>query len=109
MDLAPTGWSIDNTRMPAGGVTEWAGWSFTNDDFFTAAKPGQGREGNVRSRYVFAVADADEWDDKALGAGEFDSTLISEAVKLNGAKSLRVDFVSDDLVDGLQSGQVLAS
>jgi hypothetical protein len=106
---APSGWSIDNTRMPAGGVSEWAGWSFTNDDFFTAAERGQGREGNVRSRNVFAVADSDEWDDKSHAAGAFDSTLISDAVKLNGAKSLRVDFVSDYVIDGPQSGQVLVS
>ncbi|WP_394159384.1 alkaline phosphatase family protein [Galactobacter valiniphilus] len=106
---APTGWSIDNTRMPAGGVTEWAGWSFTNDDFFTAAERGQGREGNVRSRNVFAVADSDEWDDKAHGAGQFDSTLISAAVKVKGAKALSIGFVSDYVVDGPQSGQVLVS
>ncbi|MCZ4126202.1 alkaline phosphatase family protein, partial [Streptomyces sp. H39-S7] len=44
----PTGWSIDNSAMPTGGVTEWRGWSFATDEFWTAAQLGQGRETNVR-------------------------------------------------------------
>lgn len=36
----PEGWSIDNSKMPAGGVREWAGWSFATDDFWTNVELG---------------------------------------------------------------------
>ncbi|MGW2462118.1 alkaline phosphatase family protein [Streptomyces sp. NPDC001761] len=29
----PQGWTVDNTAMGGGGVTEWRGWSFTTDEF----------------------------------------------------------------------------
>ncbi|WP_371098379.1 alkaline phosphatase family protein [Streptomyces sanglieri] len=106
---APEGWSIDNSKMPAGGVTEWRGWSFATDEFWTNAERGQGRETNVRARDVFAVADSDEWDDKAHGAGQFDSTLVSPAYKLNGAAKATVSYATNYRVDGPQTGDVYVS
>lgn len=41
---APNGWSIDNSKMPAGGVTEWRGWSFATDEFWTNTDNNQGCE-----------------------------------------------------------------
>ncbi|MFF9351995.1 alkaline phosphatase family protein [Streptomyces sp. NPDC014734] len=105
-NTAPEGWSIDNSRMPAGGVTEWRGWAFATDEFWSNTERGQGRETNVRARDVFAVADSDEWDDKAHAAGQFDSTLVSPAYKLNGATSATVSFATDYRVDGPQTGDV---
>lgn len=67
------GWSVDNSRMGTGGVTEWAGWAFATDEFWSRSQRDQWRELNVRSRDVFAVADSDEWDDKSH-TGAFDST-----------------------------------
>ncbi|MFJ1614125.1 alkaline phosphatase family protein [Streptomyces sp. NPDC088249] len=105
-NTAPDGWSIDNSKMPAGGVTEWRGWSFATDEFWTNAERGQGRETNVRARDVFAVADSDEWDDKAHGAGPFDSTLVSPAYRLNGAARATVSYATNYRVDGPQTGDV---
>ncbi|MFG2628112.1 alkaline phosphatase family protein [Streptomyces sp. NPDC048473] len=105
-NTAPDGWSIDNSKMPAGGVTEWRGWSFASDEFWTNAELGQGRETNVRARNVFAVADSDEWDDKAHDAGQFDSTLVSPAYKLNGAAKATVSYATNYRVDGPQTGDV---
>ncbi|MFI2610983.1 alkaline phosphatase family protein [Kitasatospora sp. NPDC018619] len=102
----PAGWSIDNSRMPSGGVTEWRGWTFATDEFWTAAQPGQSRETNVRARNVFAVADSDEWDDKAHGAGQFDSTLVSPAYPVGGAGRGVLSFATDYKVDGPQTGDV---
>src|SRR5690242_19479587 len=65
------GWEIASD-----GVTEWRGWCFATDEFWTNSERGQGRETNVRAGNVFAVADSDEWDDKAHDAGQFDSTLV---------------------------------
>ncbi|MFE6667854.1 alkaline phosphatase family protein [Streptomyces sp. NPDC057697] len=108
-NTAPEGWSIDNAKMPAGGVTEWRGWAFATDEFWTNAERGQGRETNVRARDVFAVADSDEWDDKAHGAGQFDSTLVSPAYRLNGAARATVSYATNYRVDGPQTGDVYVS
>nr|WP_235483440.1 alkaline phosphatase family protein [Leifsonia sp. Leaf325] len=105
----PEGWSIDNSKMPAGGVTEWAGWSFATDDFWTNVELGQRRETSVRSRDVFAVADSDEWDDKSHGAGQFDSTLVSPAYKLTGAATATLAFATNYVIDGPQSADVSVS
>ncbi len=64
-------------------ITEWRGWSFTTDEFWTQAQRDENRECNVRARNVFAVADGDEWNDKAL-TGTFDSTLVSPACPVTG-------------------------
>ncbi|MFI1581331.1 alkaline phosphatase family protein [Embleya sp. NPDC020630] len=106
---APEGWSIDNSAMPTGGVTEWRGWSFATDEFFTRAEGGQAREGNVRSRNVFAVADSDEWDDKAHAAGRFDSTLVSPAYPVQGKAKVDLSYVTDYQADGPQTGDVYVS
>ncbi|MFD7494208.1 alkaline phosphatase family protein [Streptomyces sp. NPDC059832] len=108
-NTAPEGWSIDNSKMPAGGVTEWRGWSFATDEFWTDAERGQGRETNVRARNVFAVADSDEWDDRAHGAGQFDSTLVGPAYRLNGAAGATVSYATNYRVDGPQTGDVYVS
>nr|BFD96032.1 hypothetical protein KitaXyl93_73920 [Kitasatospora sp. Xyl93] len=102
----PAGWSIDNSRMPSGGVTEWRGWAFATDEFWTAAQLGQSRETDVRARNVFAVADSDEWDDKAHGAGQFDSTLVSPAHPVSGASRGLLSFATNYKVDGPQTGDV---
>ncbi|MFJ3219943.1 alkaline phosphatase family protein [Kitasatospora sp. NPDC086801] len=102
----PSGWSIDNSRMPSGGVTEWRGWAFATDEFWSATQLGQGRETNVRARDVFAVADSDEWDDKAHGAGQFDSTLVSPAYPVAGLGRATLSFATDYKVDGPQTGDV---
>lgn len=107
-NATPEGWSIDNSAMPAGGVTEWSGWSFATDDFWTNTDRGQGRETSVRNRNVFAVADSDEWDDKAHAPGQFDSTLVSPEYKVNG-KTAVLSFASNYRVDGPQTGDVLVS
>ncbi|PRB11320.1 alkaline phosphatase family protein [Microbacterium sp. MYb62] len=105
----PEGWTIDNSRMPAGGVKEWAGWSFATDDFWTNVELGQRRETAVRARDVFAVADSDEWDDKAHAAGAFDSTLVSPAYPLTGASAATLSYATNYVIDGPQSAEVLVS
>ncbi|MGI5168963.1 alkaline phosphatase family protein [Spirillospora sp. CA-253888] len=105
---APSGWRIDNTGMGTGGVTEWRGWSFANDEFWTATDRGQQRENNVRARGVFAVADPDEWTDKAYG-GTFDSTLVSAPYTVAGKARVTLSYSSHYLQEGPQKGTVLVS
>lgn len=105
----PKGWSVDNSRMPDGGTTEWRGWSFTTDDFWTRTEAGQGRENNVRSRNVFAVADSDEWADHSPGDGGFDSTLISPAYDVADSSRATASFTTTYKASGKQRGRVLVS
>lgn len=105
----PPGRQVVDARMPEGGTTEWRGWSFATDDFWTATDPGQGRETNVRSRDVFAVADSDEWDDDPHADGRFDSTLVTPSYSVRGARRAVLRFVTTYAVDGPQSARVLVS
>ncbi|MFE6227863.1 hypothetical protein [Streptomyces sp. NPDC057854] len=105
----PVGWSIDNSAMPSGGVTEWRGWTFSTDEFWSFSEGYQGRESNVRARDVFAVADSDEWADAAHGTGQFDSTLVGPVHQLNGASTVRVTYASHYLANGPQTGDVYVS
>ncbi|WP_433324784.1 alkaline phosphatase family protein [Spirillospora sp. CA-294931] len=105
---APSGWRIDTTGLGTGGVTEWRGWSFTNDEFWTSTDRGQDRENNVRARGVFAVADADEWADKSF-SGTFNSTLVSAPYDVAGKSGVRLGFSSHYLQEGNQKAEVFVS
>ncbi|MCP2261630.1 Type I phosphodiesterase / nucleotide pyrophosphatase [Streptoalloteichus tenebrarius] len=105
---APAGWSVDRSRMPSGGVSEWRGWSFTTDEFWSRTQSGQWRENNVRARGVFAVADSDEFADRT-GGGSFDSTLVSTAYPVDGKASVTLRFVTHYRQEGSQKAEVLVS
>lgn len=104
----PSGWSIDNTGLGSGGMTEWRGWTLTTDDFWTRAQADQQRESNVRARGVFAVADSDEWADKAF-SGSFNSTLRSPATSVRQMRTLNIGFGSHYLKEGVETASVLVS
>ncbi|MEU9231408.1 alkaline phosphatase family protein [Streptomyces subrutilus] len=104
----PAGWSVDNSRMGTGGVTEWAGWTFATDEFWSQAQRDQWRELNVRSRDVFAVADSDEWDDKTHTGG-FDSTLITPKWPVTGGTTRNLTFQTHYRHEAGQTAQVLVS
>lgn len=105
---APSGWSVINNAMGTGGVGEWRGWSFATDEFWSRTHRDQWRELNVRSRGVFAVADSDEWDDKA-NSGGYDSTLVTPAYDVSGRSSVRLDFTALYRQEGGQTARILAS
>ncbi|OKI56228.1 alkaline phosphatase family protein [Streptomyces sp. MJM1172] len=104
----PAGWAVDNTRMGTGGVTEWAGWAFATDEFWSQSQRDQWRELNVRSRDVFAVADSDEWDDKSH-TGTFDSTLVSPKWPVTGGGTKTLTYQSHYRHEAGQTAQVLVS
>ncbi|MEU6342294.1 alkaline phosphatase family protein [Streptomyces sp. NPDC046977] len=105
---APSGWSVVNNAMGTGGVTEWRGWSFATDEFWSRAQRDQWRELNVRSRGVFAVADSDEWDDTSHSGG-YDSTLVTPAYAVTGRSSVTLSFTTFYRQEGAQTAQILAS
>ncbi|MCX4962891.1 alkaline phosphatase family protein [Streptomyces virginiae] len=104
----PAGWSVDNSRMGTGGVTEWAGWAFATDEFWSQSQRDQWRELNVRSRDVFAVADSDEWDDKSH-TGTFDSTLVTPKWAVSGGSTRNLTFQTHYRHEAGQTAQVLVS
>ncbi|MFC5659102.1 alkaline phosphatase family protein [Streptomyces nogalater] len=104
----PPGWFVDNSAMGGGGVTEWRGWSFTTDEFWTQAQRDQNREGNIRARGVFAVADGDEWTDKTY-TGTFDSTLVSPAYPVTGGGTAVLTYTTYYRHESPQKGEVLVS
>ena len=67
----PSGWSIDDTRMPGygqpdydllDGMREWAGWAFADVKWWPTVD-NQRRSEWVRATGAAAIADPDEWDD----------------------------------------------
>ncbi|MFE2586488.1 alkaline phosphatase family protein [Streptomyces sp. NPDC059378] len=104
----PAGWSVDNSAMGGGGVTEWRGWSFTTDEFWTRSQTDQNRECNVRARNVFAVADGDEWSDRTV-SGSFDSTLVSPAYPVTGGRTATLTYTTYYRQESPQRGEVLVS
>ncbi|WP_372404145.1 alkaline phosphatase family protein [Streptomyces luteireticuli] len=105
---APSGWSVVNDSMGTGGVTEWRGWSFTTDEFWSRTQPDQYRELNVRARGVFAVADSDEWADKSF-SGRYDSTLVTPAYDVGGRAAVTLAFTTLYRHEGGQTAEILAS
>ncbi|MET9691268.1 alkaline phosphatase family protein [Streptomyces sp. NPDC006514] len=104
----PAGWSVDNSKMGTGGVTEWAGWAFATDEFWSQSQRDQWRELNVRSRDVFAVADSDEWDDKSH-TGTFDSTLVTPKWAVSGGSTRNLTFQTHYRHEAGQTAQVLVT
>ncbi|WP_395360769.1 alkaline phosphatase family protein [Streptomyces sp. YH02] len=104
---APSGWSVINNAMGTGGMTEWRGWSFATDEFWSRTQRDQSRELNVRARGVFAVADSDEWADKTF-SGTYDSTLVTPAYGVSGAARVTLDFTTFYRQEGSQTAQVQA-
>ncbi|WP_374203443.1 alkaline phosphatase family protein [Streptomyces antimicrobicus] len=104
----PAGWSVDNSRMGSGGVSEWAGWTFATDAFWSQSQRDQWRELNVRSRDVFAVADSDEWDDKTH-TGSFDSTLVTPKWAVTGGTTRTLRYATHYRHEAPQTAEVLVS
>lgn len=105
----PSGWSVINDAMGTGGVTEWRGWTFTTNEFWSRTQRDQWRELNVRARGVFAVADSDEWSDRTF-SGRFDSTLVSPTFGgLSGRSTMMVEFITHYRQVEQQTARVLVS
>ena len=85
----PEGWTVDASGVPGNsedhvgyladededgfpdndGVSEWAGWSFADYSWWVQVAGDQSRSSFSLARNVVAVADPDEWDDKAHADG----------------------------------------
>ncbi len=90
---APEGWLIDDSGMPGvgdpamDGVTEWAGWSFADKDWWVQAAEDQDRSKFTLGTGIVAIADADEWDDQDHAEGWYDSFLSTPIIDLAGVEA----------------------
>ena len=93
---SPAGWSIDDSGVPGvgtadDGVTEWAGWSFADRDWWVNTAGDQNRSQFTNANGVVAVADPDEWDDQAhadsAANGWYNTFLSTPAISLAGVQA----------------------
>ncbi|MHC4351957.1 MAG: LamG domain-containing protein [Planctomycetota bacterium] len=97
----PAGWSIDDSRMtgfgdPAtDGVTDWAGWSFANKDWWVQVAGDQERSTFDLGTGTIAIADPDEWDDAFHPAGTFNSFLDTAPIDISGVDAGTVELKLD--------------
>ncbi|MCB1094989.1 MAG: LamG domain-containing protein [Verrucomicrobiae bacterium] len=80
----PTGWTRDNSGVPAGGVEEFAGWTFFDPVSWDATAQ-QNRVAFTKGKNVILVADGDEWDDSSPGA-RMQTIITTPAIPLAGAE-----------------------
>ncbi|MGE3313307.1 MAG: immunoglobulin domain-containing protein, partial [Limisphaerales bacterium] len=111
----PAGWTIDNSNFVAtvidpdlnpdgdadgyadqDGITEWAGWSFANRDWWVQTAGDQRRSEFSFASGNVAIADPDEWDDSAHVPSLFNSILTTPPIPVTGlsANSITLAFAS---------------
>ena len=135
----PKGWLVDRSGVPGNsedhvgyiadededgypdndGVSEWAGWSFADYAWWVKAAGDQSRSQFTLAKNVVAVADPDEWDDKAHAGGAangwYKTLLTTPKIDVSGivAGTLSARFHSSwrPEFDGNyhQEGYILAS
>ncbi len=107
-DVPPAGWVDDDSGVPGigeppdnNGVFEWAGWNFSDRDWWVQTAGDQRRSEFVNASGTVMVADADEWDDAAHPGGPpdgpwYNSFISTPAISLAGiqADSATLDFDS---------------
>ncbi len=115
----PDDWTIDNSGLPAGGITEWRGWSFANKEWWTAAAGDQDRSQFVNASGTVMIADPDEWDDTANEGGVngdwYDTFITTHTIEMSIVEPetavLRFDSSWRDEFDSSyqQSGNITVS
>ncbi|MHC4725766.1 MAG: sugar-binding protein, partial [Planctomycetota bacterium] len=102
----PEGWSIDESGIPGigmdatDGVTEWAGWAFTDKAWWTEAAGDQNRSQFELASGIVAVADPDEWDDDErlpipINADPYDTWLTTPEIKIGAAEAGTLELKFD--------------
>jgi hypothetical protein len=106
----PIGWTIDRSAMPTGGVTEWRGWSLASRSWWSQTAGDQNRSLFTKGVGTVAVADPDEWFDRATGSGLFRSSISTPTISLANAVdgTLQLWFDSSWRPDGLQAATLEA-
>jgi len=97
----PAGWVNDDSQVPGAGdpntdgVTEWAGWSVVNKDWWVKVAEDQKRSEFVSGEGAVAVADPDEWDDMDHPEGLFNAFLSTPPINIAGADAGSLQLIFD--------------
>ena len=110
----PLNWEIDDSGVPGAGdpnndgITEWAGWSFPDKNWWIKVSADQRRSRFTKGSGIIAVADSDEWDDATHLPGNYNTFLTTSEIKLDGIKQrdLVLNFDSAWQPEGLQSANI---
>jgi hypothetical protein len=115
----PLGWVIDDSGVPGvgdpttDGVTEWAGWSFADKNWWVETAGDQQRSQFVLGNGTVAVVDPDEWDDQSHAPGLLNSVLSTPAIDVSSAKAgtgtLQLKFDSSWREEDTQTANITVS
>jgi len=116
-DTPPPGWSIDDSGVPGvgnpatDGVTDWAGWAFTDKEWWTSEAGDQRRSEYTLGKGSVAVADPDEWDDSSHASGSYNAYLSTPAIDISRSKAgtLELQFDSSWRPEVRQTGNITVS
>ena len=98
---APAGWTIDDTKMPgvgnssSNGITEWAGWSFANKNWWVLTAGDQRRTEFSFGQGTVMIADPDEWDDATHAQGLMDTTITTAPIGITNSTANTLVLVYD--------------
>ncbi len=105
-DTPPEGWSIDESGIPGigdpttDGMSDWAGWAFTDKEWWTSVAGDQRRSEFTLGQGTVAVADPDEWDDRdriadPIADDPYDTWLSTPPIDISGAQPGSVKLTFD--------------
>ena len=95
----PLGWTIDDSGVPGvglsdqDGISEWAGWSFADKDWWIQAAEDQRRSEFTKGTGTIMIADGDEWSDATHAEGNLNTFLnwSIDVAALDGPLDLKFD------------------
>jgi len=104
-DTPPEGWVIDESGIPGigslatDGMTEWAGWAFTDKDWWASVAGDQRRTEYTLGQGTVAVADPDEWDDTdhpdSASEGWYKTYMSTPAIDISDSQANTIQLVFD--------------
>lgn len=108
----PPGWVADDSKVPGvgnpaqDGVTEWAGWSFANKNWWVQTAGDQRRSEFLLGQGTVMIADPDEWDDAAHVVGFLETYISTPPIAAQGAaaNTLVLAFDSSWRPEGFDDG-----
>ena len=97
--IPPLGWTIDDSGVPGvglsdqDGISEWAGWSFADKDWWIQAAEDQRRSEFTKGTVPIMIADGDEWSDATHAEGNLNTFLnwSIDVAALDGPLDLKFD------------------
>jgi len=111
----PKDWTIDDSGVPGvgdrqnDGVTEWAGWSFADKNWWVQVSGDQNRSRFTSGQGVIAVADSDEWDDKPHNIGKYSTFMKTPPISLKNIQvsEIEISFDSSWRPEGDQAANIV--